>query len=35
MFYDTLLDQHEYWEDTFKREGIMRLQLPHRNDTDG
>lgn len=35
LFYDTLLDQHEYWEKTFEHEGIMKLQLPHRDDTDG
>jgi hypothetical protein len=35
LFYDTLLDQHEYWERTFTEEGMMKLQLPHRNDTDG
>lgn len=35
LFYDTLLDQHEYWEQTFEEEGLMKLQLPHRNDTDG
>ena len=35
MFYDTLLDQHEYWAQTFAREGIVELRLPHRSDTDG